>query len=123
MRSAFSEKTEKFVPRPSQAGPSGNGWPGQASGTDELHGPGAEVRHELDAASSQAQHLSVDARLELARQLAPEAQQLLVPGAHFRILAPRELRAQERLLRLRVGDVLAGERGELLELLLASLPR
>ena len=30
-RAAFSEKSEKFVPCPSQVGPRGNGWPGQTS--------------------------------------------------------------------------------------------
>src|SRR3954467_11855581 len=42
-RSAFSEKSEKFVPLPSQVGPSGNGVPGHTSIVSGLlHGRGPQ---------------------------------------------------------------------------------
>ena len=80
-RSAFSEKSEKFVPSPSQVAPSGNGCPGQTS----ISGESSTRRLPKSATSStsprrSAQHLRVlvGLGLELARQLAAQREQLAV---------------------------------------------
>src|SRR5512142_20481 len=75
--SAFSEKIEKFVPFPSHIGPSGNGWPGQASrGTSDLHRRLGEVDLDGHLAARHPQAAAVDLGGQLARQLAAEGAQL-----------------------------------------------
>src|SRR3954469_14921087 len=78
-RSAFSLKIAKFVPLPSQVGPSGNGLPGQTSiSVLQLHGRIREVASELDGPAAKAQPLRVVVgldHLELARQLSAQLEE------------------------------------------------
>src|SRR5205823_4406213 len=113
----------KFVPSPSQRGPSGNPRPGQTSTATELHLPAPEVGDELDVAPPQSQDLVLDGRLELARELAAKPEQAAVEGELLLVELPGELRAQKGLLGLRVGQVAAAEGGEALELLPAAFAR
>src|SRR5204863_3909013 len=89
----------------------------------KLHLLAVEVGDELHVAASQVEDLALYARLEVARKLAAEAQERPVELELALVHAARELRAAEGLLVLRVRHVLAGERGEALELLLAALAR
>src|SRR5207253_10212498 len=100
----------KFVPSPSQLGPSGKGPPGQISGATKLHLPALEVGDDLDAAPAQPQHPALDADLRLPRQLVPEPEQAAVERELALVGLPGELRAEEGLRGLRVGHVLACER-------------
>src|SRR5437667_10322079 len=84
-----------------------------------IHGHPVEVNHGRARAAARAQARAVDLDLELVRQLAAESDRFAEP-VHGR--AGLELRAQERLLVLRVGH-LALEAGEVRELLLAPLAR
>src|SRR5207248_1762710 len=89
----------------------------------ELHLLPLEVGDELRAAAAQPQQGAVELGLELPRQLAPQPQQTAVEREPLLVLLPGELRVEERLLRLGIGHVLAGEGGEALELLPPALAR
>src|SRR6185437_8758015 len=107
-----------FPPRPRshRAGTAGPATP--AASVAELHRLAVEVGDERHVAAAERENATVDPRVELARQLAPQAKQLAVQRLG---LARREPGPRERLARLRVGDVLAGERCELRELAPAAL--
>src|SRR6266566_8555884 len=83
----------------------------------------AKVRDELGVPPPKVQPLRSVAGLDdlqRARQHAAKREQLAIQRLG---LARLELRAEKRLDRLRIGHVLARERGERLELLSTSLPR
>src|SRR5436190_6249589 len=86
----------------------------------QLHAFVAKVGNESRRPTAQREHLPVRLDVELARKLAAQAQELAVERLR---LARLELRALERLARLRVREVFAGERAELRELALAALAR
>src|SRR5262245_34827310 len=77
----------------------------------EFHATVAEVGDERRVPATQPKHLRllVCLRLELARQLAAQREQLVVERVRLLRL---ELRAEKGLDRLRVGHLLARERGE-----------
>ena len=98
------------MPSPSHLGPSGNGLPGQHASCVEVHRLVGEVDAERRAAAPQLERprLLVARRLELARELAPQAEQ---PRVQLLRLPRCQPRALERRLVLRIGQ-LAGEAGE-----------
>src|SRR4051794_61014 len=86
----------------------------------EFHAAVVEVGDKRHFAAAEGEYAAVRLRDEVARQLAAHPEQLAVERVG---VARVELRAEEGLERLRVGDVLAGEARERLEHLLASLAR
>src|SRR6185312_15431762 len=100
----------------------GRGYPARPSSGGEFHVPVAEVGHERRAATSEPEHLRVlvGFRLELARQLAAQREQRSVERIG---LSRAELRPQERLELLRVGNLFTRERREVGELPPPALAR
>src|SRR6478609_1780660 len=107
--SAFSEKSEKFVPSPSQVAPSGKGLPGQVSISLALDRDRAvsEVGDELDLPPPDPH----DTRRVVSeggcvpREPPAEAEQVGVELAQAGELLARELAVEEGLLGLGIGDV------------------